>query len=294
LTQRTLAAASGPVDPTSPEGVQSKLETIKKAVDSNAITPAQQQDLSGAALRRMVEDGKSGLVAQPQVTSLLEGVQGKNVEVRDGAQYLKISSAEIPVAVDVTKLSGSQWRKIADDNGWLNSTSIENLSDAFRPKVLEFKSALDDAGVNISIGSTYRHPIRAWLMHWAWEIAAGGSVPTDDPHSTGIIWDHGSPDLTKSAAEQMKLAFNMDDQASTTSRHISGNAIDWTLTWTGNIDIRQKDGAIVKINTTPRHGGIKKPDGTKEEGNAKIHLVGATYGVNKLKSDPPHWSDNGA
>jgi hypothetical protein len=46
---------------------------------------------------------------------------------------------------------------------------------------------------------------------------------------------------------------------------------------------RDASGKIVTIETTPRTGADNK----------RLHAVGATYGVIKLVSDRPHWSDTG-
>ena len=190
-------------------------------------------------------------------------------------------------------LSGAHWRKKADDNGWTNSVSVESLSPDFKPKVKAFMKALTNAGADYAVSSTRRHEVRAWLMHHAWEIWQGSPAPSHDPHGTGIVWDHGNVDATREAARQMKEAFKMDHSAETTSLHISGDAIDWTITWTGDLMIAKQDGTRVKITSTPRHGGKKLADGTKERGNLDLHAVGASYGVHKLLEDPPHWSATG-
>lgn len=188
-------------------------------------------------------------------------------------------------------MSGAQWRKRADAAGWSNSTSIDDLSSDFKPKVLAFKAALDAAGTSIVIGTTRRSEVRAWLMHYAWVIAYGGEPPQDDPHQTGIVWDHGDPKKTKDAARAMKDAFAMAHIAVLNSHHIEGNAIDWTITWTGDLTIKKQNGESVTITTEPRHGGMK--GATLPYGNTDLHAVGATYGVKKLYSDEPHWSLTG-
>jgi hypothetical protein len=72
-------------------------------------------------------------------------------------------------------------------------------------------------------------------------------------------------------------------QPSLTSIHITAEAIDMTITWSGNLAITNGHGQTVLINTTPRTGA----------GNTQLHQVGATYGVHKLVSDRPHWSSTG-
>lgn len=228
-------------------------------------------------------------------TSQQRGIENKGVTASGISQQQK--QASTTPSKDSNNLSGAHWRKIADDKGWKNSTDIEALSDAFKPKVKEFIQALKEAkkknsSLKFPISTTKRHEVRAWLMHWAWEISKGKSPPTNDPHSTGIIWDHGTSAKTKKAAEQMKKAFKMAYPAALDSRHISGNAIDITITWSGNLEIMNKvDPKPIIINNEPRHGG--KEGAANPGGNTKLHEVGGTYGVKKLVKDPPHWSDTG-
>ena len=70
--------------------------------------------------------------------------------------------------------------------------------------------------------------------------------------------------------------------ASLTSLHIKGEAVDMTIGWAGTLSIADAAGQVHAIGG-PRSG----------ESNANLHAVGATYGVKKLLSDPPHWSSTG-
>lgn len=67
--------------------------------------------------------------------------------------------------------------------------------------------------------------------------------------------------------------------------HTSREAIDITITWTGTLNIANKDGTITEINTLPRTGM-----------NLQLKVFGATYGVKKFvggNADRPHWSTTG-
>jgi hypothetical protein len=68
---------------------------------------------------------------------------------------------------------------------------------------------------------------------------------------------------------------------SLTSRHIAGLAVDMSIQWTGKLALKDAQGKSVSLES-PRDGS-----------NTALHAVGASYGVHKLLSDPPHWSDNG-
>ena len=75
--------------------------------------------------------------------------------------------------------------------------------------------------------------------------------------------------------------FGIVFQPSLTSRHIRGVAIDMTIDWAGTIRVANAAGNVISLSSPS--------DGT----NTHLHGVGASYGVFKLVSDPPHWSDNG-
>jgi hypothetical protein len=55
-----------------------------------------------------------------------------------------------------------------------------------------------------------------------------------------------------------------------------------SVEWDGDLKIKQKNGTTKTIGSLPRSGL-----------NHDLWAVGATYGVLKLPSDPPHWSSNG-
>jgi len=104
-----------------------------------------------------------------------------------------------------------------------------------------------------------------------------------------IQWLHlnaqGQPDLaaSRSAAEQMVQGYGIVFKPALTSRHTEGKAIDMTITWQNSLLIANGSGTMVTISSSPRDGA----------GNADLHQVGSSYGVNKLLTDPPHWSSDG-
>ena len=55
-----------------------------------------------------------------------------------------------------------------------------------------------------------------------------------------------------------------------------------TIRWTGTLDVENAKGRIVVVSDAPRNGS-----------NQALWAVGASYGVRKLASDPPHWSADG-
>jgi hypothetical protein len=76
--------------------------------------------------------------------------------------------------------------------------------------------------------------------------------------------------------------FQIAFEPSLTSRHIEGRAIDMTIGWNGTIKVKDRQGKAREVGA-PRSGDT----------NPDLHRIGAGYGVIKLVSDPPHWSDDG-
>ena len=83
------------------------------------------------------------------------------------------------------------------------------------------------------------------------------------------------------AAAGMVETYGLVYRPARNSRHNEGRAIDMTISWSGDLTISKKDGSTATIATYPRTGD-----------NLELHAIGATYGVFKLVSDPPHWSED--
>jgi hypothetical protein len=180
-------------------------------------------------------------------------------------------------------LSGADWWN-ANQAKYPNSAAIADLVQPFRDRVTAFVTAMRDAGATVAVSATRRNATRAWLMHYSWCVAKGSVAPKDVPATPGctIVWDHGDLAASKAGAQQMVDLFGIAYEPSLTSRHIEGRAIDMTIGWTGTLKMRDKAGATRKLDA-PRTG----------DANHDLHIVGASYGVIKLLSDPPHWSDDG-
>ena len=80
----------------------------------------------------------------------------------------------------------------------------------------------------------------------------------------------------------MVKLFGMAHIASLTSNHIRGKAIDMNISWKDTLVITRPAPLLTRIESRPRTGQ-----------NRELHDIGATFGVRKLVSDPPHWSYNG-
>lgn len=159
------------------------------------------------------------------------------------------------------------------------SASIYDLKPQFAEKAAGFVHALESAGAAIHVSATYRPPERAYLMHWCCQIADGNILPVGIPKMEGvdIDWSHGN-DLAAAVAgaKAMKEGYGIAYPAALVSRHTQRLAIDMTIQWKGSI--------IVKDARGIEHSCAHQQD---------LWPIGASYGVHKLASDPPHWSSDG-
>lgn len=186
-------------------------------------------------------------------------------------------------ASDPAQLSGAAWWH-ANQARYTNSDKIADLIPDFAAKVQAFIDALRAGGAQVKVSSTRRNKVRAYLMHHSWVLAAGQEAASTIPPEAGceIVWNHGDAAKSRQAAREMRDLFNIAYQPSLRSRHIEGKAIDMTITWAGDLTMRDGQGRMVAI-PPPRTGDV----------NAALHRLGASYGVIKLVSDKPHWSTDG-
>ncbi len=186
--------------------------------------------------------------------------------------------------------SGKNWVTWANTNA-KNSSDISKLVDPFKSNVTAFIKALKEAGASVSVSSTRRSEKRAYLFHWSWKIYLEKAKPEDATKKAGvdIEWNHGDKAKSIAGAKEMVLGFglavppNSKVAPSLTSNHISGKAIDMTITWKGTIEVARKGNPKkVKITYMPNANS-----------NLELHKVGKSYGVIKHTSDRPHWSVTG-
>lgn len=188
-----------------------------------------------------------------------------------------------PVPGASAGLSGEAWWH-ANQAKFPNSARLADLNPPFRDRAIAFIDALKAAGAAVSVTSTLRHPIRAYLMHYSWTVAKGIDSPASVPAKAGcpIVWDHGNLARSRAGAREMMAKFGMAHIAALRGRHIDGHAVDMNVSWSGTLSIKDATGGTHAIGA-PRNGNT----------NAALHAVGRTYGVHKLLSDPPHWSIDG-
>jgi len=180
----------------------------------------------------------------------------------------------------MAEFSGPQWC-----TRYPGSKSVDDLEPEWRGRVAAFLSAVQKGGASIDVSATYRPPERAYLMHWCWMIANLSQSPAAVPPLAGVAidWTHGGDKTAaRAAAEAMVAHYGLQFLPSLTSRHIERRAIDMAITWSGRLGVRDFDGNVHYILTRPFDGS-----------NPELIKVAASFGVIKLLSDPPHWSNDG-
>lgn len=155
-----------------------------------------------------------------------------------------------------------------------------DLASPFREDVEQFIEALRAAGATVTVSATYRPVERAYLMHWCGMVANSGQDPQAIPPMDGVNIDWtcgGDRAAAKKAAAAMMAGYNIAYPAALVSRHTQRRAVDMTIALPdGGIAVKGRDGKTVKVT-----------------GQTGLVPVGKTFGVIKLASDPPHWSDDG-
>lgn len=185
--------------------------------------------------------------------------------------------------------SGKYWVTWANANA-KNSSKIDDLEATFQEKVKAFKKALEDAGATVTVSTTKRSDKRAYLFHWSWKISQGKCKASEATKKTGvdIQWDHSDEKKSKAGALEMVNGFGLavppasTNPPSLTSNHISGKAIDMSISWKDTVKIKKKDGTEVSVKYM-----------SNVNSNTTLHEIGKSYGVEKLTTDAPHWSYNG-
>ncbi len=120
-------------------------------------------------------------------------------------------------------------------------------------------------GAQVTISATKRPEERAYLMHWSWMIAKGHYDASKVSAKAGvnINWWHGDQAKSEAAAQEMVDGYginNLQVAPSLKSRHIEGNAIDMSISWSDSLKIKNADGTDVSITSTPRDGTNRRAD----------------------------------
>lgn len=190
-------------------------------------------------------------------------------------RVLTLTTDQTPAVVNVSskELSGVQWV-----SRFPTSRAVSDLSEKFQSNVNQFISAVQQAGGSVSIAATYRPKERAFLMHYSHAIANEKVKAGDVPEMAGVTidWEHGTLAKSKAAAAAMVAGYAIVYAPSLVSRHTERNAIDMTISGIKKKTMKDASGVDVLI-----------------QNDSDLYKVGASFGVKKLVTDPPHWSVDG-
>ena len=164
---------------------------------------------------------------------------------------------QTPVVVNVAaELSGTVWvgRFLAQD-----TTAF--LKPDFQLSVDRFISAMRAGGARVRISNTLRPKERAYLMHWAHKIYRNNVNPATAPSMPGvnIDWVHATLEQSVRAARNMVHGFVIQNLGANTppalnTLHTIGEAINMSISWSGNLTVAKMDSTLVTIDTQPRTG----------------------------------------
>lgn len=255
---------------------------VNRRADVKIVQKLLNQYIATIGIKRLVEDGLIGpktIKAIRRFQTVIFGIDSPNGRADPGGRTITALNNLLPGA----RLSGADWWH-ANQARFPNSDNISDLRPPFRDRAARFVNAVRRAGATVTISSTRRNRHRAYLMHYCWQIGRNGMNAADVPlrPECPIKWDHGDAAASKKAAKEMIALFGLAHIASLNSRHIRGDAIDMKITWDGNLAIKDAHGNRRNLNA-PRNG----------QDNQELHDIGASYGVKKLRRDPPHWSSDG-
>lgn len=193
---------------------------------------------------------------------------------------------QTPAVAEVAKeLSGEVWV-----DRFPTSKSTDDLEPDFKISVDLFVKAIRAAGAEVKINSTFRPVERAYLMHWCYEIFRNGADAAKVPAMDGvpIKWEHATVGESLAAAKLMVTGYDMlklGTPPALNSLHTVREAIDMTISWSGELVVDAADGTQVTIDGEPSTGM-----------NKQLKEVGKSYGVIKFRLgaiDKPHWSTTG-
>jgi hypothetical protein len=264
---------------------------VNKPADVRIVQQLLNQHMLALGLPLLVVDSECGdntIKALRQYQKDVVGLSNPDGLVDPGGRTWKALDAGTGVPVPASppgtsaSLSGKAWWH-ANQANYPNSAVLADLASPFRENAARFIEALKAAGARVSVSATRRNENRAKLMNACWRVAEGSLHPRDVPTIQGcsIVWDHGDEESSRRCAREMVDLFQIAFQPSLTSLHIQGRAVDMTISWEGTIQVKDAQGKPRAVSA-PRSGQ-----------NKVLQTIGASYGVIKLASDPPHWSDTG-
>lgn len=216
-----------------------------------------------------------GLIGKEvNVYSLVSGTQTKQ-----GSIVISESKQTLVLKIDkpLLEVSGGHWH-----GRFLSSTSLDDLVDPFKSNAKKFIEALKDAGIGVSLSTTFRPVERSYLMYYSAAIMRKEINPDKVPPWPGvnIDWTHGSNyQAAIAGATEMHRRYKIGRNPvgrPERSNHNNRMAVDMTLSGISNKTV-VIDGVSTKVSSISDLAKLGK----------KIGVIWFGSG------DVPHWSHTG-
>lgn len=226
------------------------------------------------------QDGKGikkhkGLIGKSvNIYSLVSGTQMKqgSLVITDSKQILVLKTDK-----PLLEVSGGHWH-----SRFLSSTNLDDLVDPFKSNAKKFITALKDAGIGVTLSTTFRPVERSYLMYYSTAIMRKQINPDKVPPWAGvnIDWTHGGNyQAAIAGATEMHRHYKIGRNPvgkPEGSNHNNRMAVDMTLTGISNKKV-VIDGVSTKVSSI-----------------SDLAKLGQKIGVIWFgKGDVPHWSHTG-
>ncbi len=161
-----------------------------------------------------------------------------------------------------------------------DSDEMHELRPAFDRQLRDMIAALRRGGATVVVRSTRHDAARAYIGHWAWQVANGTTSARHVPEQPGapIIWDHGDELGSRFAAREMLNAEAIETLPPLESAHIDGNAAELTIDWSGTIRVFDAYGMPHRLDW-PRRADV----------NPELRRIARSFGIAKDRVHPGRW-----
>jgi hypothetical protein len=284
------------------------------AINAEAFTTGTDVVFAAGRYSPETSSGKK-LIAHELTHVLQQSASGMNsgakVVSRQETPGKPPAEAVVPVPAEAAPAEAAAApTKTLSGKGWIKkfpkSSSLDDLSAGFKPKVKSFVKMLSDHSITYHEVTTKRPIERQYLMYYSLKISNGTFKAKNVPDQEGvnINWVHDTPKKSKAAAAEMKSAYGLGSNVGKPkkSNHSEGNAIDMKLDFKSlnkekklkyKKDDKDKE-RVIKTDDEARKGVAAAGKSITDIKGRELSKAGADFGVKRaIDSDIVHWSTTG-
>ena len=197
-----------------------------------------------------------------------------------------------------------RYRNPQGEADMLAALSHQRKAHSFESRIHDLMTQLRTQGAEVYLNSTVRSPERGYLMWGAWLLSRSDDerelrrtlakldrANVDWGLDVPIVWWHPAGwRATREAAREMADTYDVvyaTEKGARSSRHYTGHAVDLVAVGLPRrIELAAPDGAR-------RTFDLSAPDQTRDLSLTPrlIEWIETHFGLSKLRSDYPHWSD---